>query len=514
MSMTIDDLSGTELDELLTKTMRPMGFSDAKRRRKEFADRFAIQTDEFDYLIKERILDTHGLNDTQIEMCTWAVGFFNPQKRIVRRTAVGYKRRPRRRLAAGNKTQNRQWVDLMREIQLDARAPDWQRYSVAMNRVVVLVVPRRNSDGEPIIDFELVTGSVAEVFREPGTPIDDVPGVLCYRLPPNGWISKPGTPACVTVDAQWWIWWDEQKKPVRIVEHGLGMFPGADMRSTRPPTEDYWDPHSGRGVTRTVAEVGMIGASMGWTRKQMCRKLLALLTESEADEVPEGQTITHPERPIVASGAGIKLIVEDLDQAVDNFLKHIRALQDEAAELVTGAVSTLVDPDPSQPNAGVAGVHQHAAIEEVREAQLATLDVFERRLARVIAVAAQQIRHPLAVPPELVRESFRAVWTRLPFLDTPMERLKVWEEMTKFGVGDQVDAMMEMEGISAEEAEERIMEIAERRARLDAFRASRNQTKEPTADPTTLEENEGQPGEQLAAVQGRAGGQASGEARA
>ena len=94
-----------------------------------------------------------------------------------------------------------------------------------------------------------------------------------------------------------------------------------------------------------------------------------------------------------------------------------------------------------------------------------------------------------------------------------MERIKVWEEETKFGISDQVEAMMEREGISAEEAEERLMEIAERRARLDEFRASRNQAADPTADPTTVAVEE-QPGESLMQQQGRAGGQASGEARA
>lgn len=509
MSMTIEDMSGEQLDHLLTQTMRPTG--KAARRRKEFRDRFAIQTDEYDYLIQERIFDTHGLSDTQIEMCTWAVGFFNPQKRIVRRTAVGYKRRPRRRIEGASDEENTKWTDLMREVQINARAPEWQQFSVAMNRVIVLVRARRTAAGEPTIDFDLVTGAIAEVFREPDTPIDAPPGVLCYKIPKEGWAH--GQPACATVDSRWEIWWDEQKNPVRIVEHGLGMFPGADMRSTRPSDDDWWDPHSGRGITRTVAEVGMIAASMGWTRKTMCRKLIGLFTESESDEIPEGQTLTHPERPIIASGTGIKLVVEDLDQAVDNFLKHIRALQDEAAELMTGAVSTLVDPDPSQANAGVAGVHQHAAIEEVREMQLPPLEVFERTLAVVVAATATKIRHPLAVPVDTVREGFRAVWPRLPFLDSPMERVKTWEEMTKFGIFDQVEAMMEAEGLSAEEAEARLMEIAERRARFDDFRASRNEPKDPTAD-GELVENEEQPGEQLAATQGRAGGQASGEARA
>lgn len=511
--MTVEDLTPEELKELLTQTVRPTGA--AAKRRKEFADRFAIQTDEYDHLIRERIYDTHDLSDTQIDMCRWAVGFFNPQKRIVRRMAVAYKRRPRRRLDGANKTDNRKWTDLLSAIGLDAETPEWQKFAVAMNRIVILVVAQVDEDGEPTVGFEMVTGAIAEVVREPGTPITAPPGILAYRLPAAANVhNDPSTPVCVTVDSRWWIWWNSAHKMVRVVEHGMGMFPGADMRSTRPAGDDWWDPSNGRGVTRTVAEVGMIAASMGLTRKEMCRKLIAFITDSETDEIPDGQTITHPYKPIMASGAGLKLIVEDLDQAIDNFLKHIKALQDEAAELVTGAVSTLVDPDPGQGDvAGVSSVTQHAAVEEVREAQQLTLDRFERRIQRVIAKMAVAIKHPNAVDPEKVRVGGRTVWQRLPLLDKPMERIKVWEEETKFGVSDQVEAMMEREGISAEEAEERLMEIAERRARLDEFRASRNQAADPTADPTTVAVEE-QPGESLMQQQGRAGGQASGEARA
>lgn len=511
--MTVEDLSHEALKELLTQTVRP---TDANaRRRHEFADRFAIQTDEYDHIIRKRICETHDLSNTQMEMCRWAVGFFNPQKRIVRRMAVAYKRRPRRRIEKANKTENRKYADLMREIGYDGETVEWQRDSVAMNRVVILVMPTEDDDGNPTIGFSLVTGAIAEVVQEPGKPITAPPGILCYRLPEaSAHHIDPKTAVCVTVDSRWWIWWNTAHQMVRVVEHGMGMFPGADMRSTRPRGTDWWDASTGRGVTKTVAEVGMIAASMGWTRKQMCRKVLGLFTTSEADEVPEGQTLTHPERPIVASGEGITLTVQDLIVPIDEFMKQIRALQDEAAELVTGAVSTLVDPDPQSENAGVVGVSQHAAMEEVREAQVMILDGFERRMAILIATLSTLLGMENAVDPEKMREGFRCVWPRLPLLDNPMARVKVWQEETTFGITDQVDALVEREGLSEEEAEERLMAIAERRARFDEFRASRNQKADPgDGDPTNVQLDE-KPGESLQQTQGRAGGQSSGESRA
>jgi hypothetical protein len=514
--MTVEDLTPEALKELLSQTVRPTGAN--ARRRQEFADRFAIQTDEYDHIIKKRICETHDLSDIQMEMCRWAVGFFNPQKRIVRRMAVAYKRRPRRRIEGATKTENRKYADLMRDIGYDGETMEWQRDSVAMNRIVILVMPTEDDEGKPTIGFSVVTGAIAEVVPEPGLPITAPPGILCYRLPEaSAHHVDPKTPVCVTVDARWWIWWNTAHQMVRVVEHGMGMFPGADMRSTRPRGTDWWDGSTGRGLTKTVAEVGMIAASMGWTRKQMCRKVLGLFTEDEGDEVPEGQTLTHPERPIVASGTGISLTVQDLIVPIDEFMKQIRALQDEAAELVTGAVSTLTDPDPSAGAEGersLAGVHQHAFIEELRESQQMTLTVFERRMAILIAVLSTMLEMENAVDPDKMREGFRCVWPRLPLLDAPMARVKVWQEETTFGIADQVDALVEREGISEEEAEERLMAIAERRARLDEFRASRNQKADPgDGDPTNVELKE-KPGESLQQTQGRAGGQSSGESRA
>jgi hypothetical protein len=511
--MTVEDLSHEALVKLLSETVRPTGAN--KRRRDEFADRFAIQTDEYDHIIKKRICETHDLSDTQMEMCRWAVGFFNPQKRIVRRMAVAYKRRPRRRIEKTTKTENRKYADLMREIGYDGETVEWQRYSVAMNRIVILVAPNEDDEDKPTIKFMLVTGAIAEVVQEEGKAITDPPGILCYRLPAASQHALDAkTAICVTVDSRWWIWWNNAHQMVRIVEHGMGMVPGADMRSTRPAGEDWWDPSSGRGVTKTVAEVGMIAASMGWTRKQMCRKVLGLFTEEEGDEVPEGQTISHPEKPIVASGRGITLTVQDLIVPIDEFKKQITTLQDEAAELVTGAVSTLVDPDPQSENAGVVGVSQHAAMEEVREAQVMILDGFERRMAILIAKLSTILGMANAVDPDKMREGFRCVWPRLPLLDNPKARVEVWQAETTFGITDQVEALVEREGLSEEEAEERLMAIAVRRARFDGFRASRNQKADPgDGDPTTIELAE-KPGESLAQTQGRAGGQSSGESRA
>lgn len=500
----IEQLSPEDRADLFKRTLKPWeGAGDCHHRRAEFRDRFDIATDSYDSQIAARIGETHLDKEVIQEMTRWAVGFFNLWKRCARKIAVAYKRKPRRRLDKA-KEDSTKLVNLYRDIGFDALALGWQRLSVIMNRIIVLVVPRKGEDGEDVIDFEVITGADSEIYIDPLRSLNGVPDIVATKLPTKGWQAQPGEAVIRTVDARRIAWWDERGELVgEPIEHGMGTFPGADMLSANSPGCGWWDWKTWRAATRASIEVGLIGASMGWTRKTQCRKIIALLHNSEEDTTPDGQNLTDHERPLVLRG--LQFLVQDLNTGVEGFLKHITAIQDEIAEQMTGAASTLVDPDPSLPNAGVGGVAQHEAMKEVRESQIAQLDRFESRMAFLICTLATRIQHENAVDPAKVKERFRVNWPELAFLDTPEARIKVWVEETKFGISDQVDAMMERDGISEEEARERLIEIAERRAELDAFRAARNQQSDPQQDPTTVEAG-GQPGEGLDQVQGRAGG--------
>jgi hypothetical protein len=498
----IEDLSPDERREFFSRIMYPWQHG-CQDRRTEFSDRYDIATDSYDSQIAARISGTHNQPEVVKEMTRWSVGYFNLWKRCARKIAVAYKRKPRRRLDK-RKTDSTKLSNLYRKVGFDAHALEWQRLSVIMNRIIVLVVPRKGEeDDEDVIDFEVVTGADSEVWIDPKRSFRGVPDILGTKLKTKSWNPGPGEAVIRTVDARRFVWWNSTGEVIDQIEHGLQMFPGADLISAHGMDSDWWDWKTWRAATKATIEVGMIGASMGWTRKTQCRKIIALLSNNMEDETPDGQNLADHERPLILRG--FQFLVNDLNTGVEGFLAHIKSIQDEIAEQMTGAASNLVDPDPDNPASGLAGVANHEAIKEVRESQLPNVERFEQRMAILLAKMATILDYEDAVDPDVVKEKFRVVWPELAFLDTPEARIRVWVEETKFGISDQVDAMMERDGISEEEAKERLMEIAERRAELDAFRAARNQQGDPQEDPTTLEAG-GQPGEDLAQVQGRKGG--------
>jgi hypothetical protein len=504
MAITIDSLHEDERKRFFDRVIYPW-MHGCETRRNEFRDRFAIATDTYDKQVAERIKDTHKTGEVIEEMTRWSVGYYNTWKRLARKLAVAYKRKPRRRLEK-RKTDTTKLTNIYRKVGFDAKALEWQRLSIIMNRIIVLVVERKDDEGNRVTDFELATGWECEAYSEPGKVSASVPDILAQKLA-TSWSPREDEPALRTIDSEAFRYWNSQGKELTALrrDHRMGMFPGADMLSAHAPHGDYFDWRPWRSITRATIDSCLIGASMNWTRKTQCRKLIAALTNGDADEIPDGQSLAHHEKPLMLNGPNIQLLVSDLNTGVDGFLAHIKSIQDEVAEQMTGTASTFVDPDPALPNAGVGGAAQHEAISEVRESQISNLERFEQRMAILLAKMETLIGGPDALDPELVRDKFRIAWPRLAFQDSPEARIRVWTEQTAFGISDQVDALVELEGISEEEAEERLMTIAERRAKLDGFRASRNQQADPLADPTTLPLGAA-PGESLAQTQGRMGG--------
>jgi hypothetical protein len=507
----IEQLDPAERKSFFSRTLKPWEHGCAERRR-EFRDRYDIATDSYDSQIAARIGETHVDREVIGEMTRWSVGFFNLWKRCARKIAVAYKRKPERRID-DDKDASEKLVDLYRRIGFDAFALEWQRLSIIMNRIIVLVVPRKGEEGEDVIDFEVVTGADSEVWIDPQRSVYGVPDIVATVWPTRGWQPQPGEPVLRTVDAKRLCWWDSNYELITSgtwapIEHGMRTFPGADMLSAHSAKGDWWDWKTWRAATRATIEVGLIGASMGWTRKTQCRKIIALLHNSEEDTTPDGQNLTDHERPLVLRG--LQFLVQDLNTGVEGFVKHITTIQDEIAEQMTGAASTMTDPDPSLPNAGVGGVAQFEAIKEVREGQVARLDRFEARMAMLVNRLATRINDPDALDTDIVEEGFRITWSELAFMDTPDARVRVWVEETKLGVSSPIRAVMERDGVSHAEAKRRVLEMITERAEVNEIQASRNVATDPTAPPTAMPLT-GAPGESIQEMQGRAGGSFDGQ---
>ncbi|MGH1344340.1 MAG: hypothetical protein ACRBN8_22465 [Nannocystales bacterium] len=502
MTMTIEDMSERERVEFLSEIRQPQRTKD---RRQEIADRVAIQTDDFDYLIRRRVMDVYHQPEIAAEVSRWAIGLFNPQKVAVRRIAVGYKRRPTRKIKK-NKAQSKLLTDLYRRIRFNKHAQRFHTMSVATNRGLVLAEPLRDRKG-PTVGLRFITGANAEVIEEPGTTNDHPPGVLGVLLPPED-PTRPFERRTMMVDSRWYTVFDAQDRIIEELtfEHGLGRFPGAWMDHNDATENDAFNHLDGKGMTKTTAEVGFIAATMGWTRKSQCRKLLTMIfdgedEEAEEDGAPEGQTLHDPEAVSVLTGE-VQFLVNDINTAVTEFLSHIDELDRRAFEQLTGAPAT---PNPSlMQNPAAAANQLHAASSEAHGNIVETLEAFEEDMAEVVAAMSTRLRMPEAISPELARDQFDSEFKQLPFLETPKERNEIWKQRIALGVGDAVGFYAELFGVSEEEARERVKELQERQAEMNEIRASRQ-----TPGDGNLEGDPGLVGESDEQKTGRFGGRAS-----
>lgn len=501
MTMTIEDLSERERVDFFRRICMPEETAD---RRKEIANRVAIQTDSFDHLIRARINGIYAKADIAAEVARWAIGLFNPQRVAVRRIAVGYKRRPLRRIQ-GNKAHTKTMNALYKSVRFGKYAPRWHQGAVATNRGIVLARPLVGRRG-PTVGYQFVAGSNAEVIAEPGTTEDHPPGVLGVLLEKADPRAQ-SVARLMTVDSRWFAIWSSQGELLSSEEHGLGRFPGAWNEHNGPSEGDAFNGLDGKGMTKTTIEVGTIAAAMGWTRKTQCRKLIAMLFGGDdggmgdEDAAPEGQVIGDPEGVLSIDADDVQLVVQDLNVAVTNFLEHIDELDRRAFQQLTGA--------PAQPNAALmqnpaAAANQlHANSSEAHASIVENLEAFEEDIAEVTVLMARRLGME-APPVEAVREAFEAQFPPLPFLDTPRERAAIWKERISLGVSDAVEARAEIDGTSEAAAEKRVIELGERQARLNDLRAKRNSPADGTAEP-----HPGLAGESDAQQTGRFGGRAS-----
>lgn len=504
--VTFSQLSLTERQEIVTLLGR-----NPSERRLEMQARRQLMREDFRNLVIDRLGQIYVQQEIVNEIANHVSPIFNCLKRFANRIAVAYKHGVRRPLDGQSEEINQTWSNLLESTHIATRAKTWDRMTFALNTIFVLPVPYLDHEGKPQIRFDVVYGDHSEAILPPDGDPFGLPDVLIYSVQP----AQPRTghrmprsdsdAALVAVDAEAWTTLDVHGQVLTRQEHGLGVFPGSLSRNTEPD-EDYWDPHTGSGIAAVSIEAGVLGATMNWVRKAQNRKLLSMLFE-DVNKMPSGQSM-HPEKPIIVNDApgNVQISIDDFDQPIENFERHYKMMLNEAAE-VLGVPSSLIDPDPSSgqaPNVfATAGTAQFAALNEVRQDQIARRVEFDLDLQWKIALLAQAIGHEHAVDPDLVREHRTADFPPLPFIDSPEQRLRTYTLRTEFGVSNQIDLIQEEHpDWTREQSEEYIMQRIEERNRIHEELAKRNMPTDP------LDPNRGvlADGQTEAQRQGREGG--------
>jgi len=517
----IREMSDEQIRAFLARVAQP-STEDDKRRRDDLHRRWLAMHERHLESVHERIGEIYEDPAVVADVRRHAREIWNPLRRVVNRVAKAYQIRPRRRInKRDSRKENERLAKFLRVLGFNAHAKRWNRAQVAYNCVVVLVLPRETEDGKPTIGFDAVTGAHAEVIQHPRAPYGSPPAVLGYSLLDRGnelriGQVEPGQEVYALVDRERWRFFTADPKPgeFRDVEHGLGQFPGVPLRLEPPEggtDNEWWGADYGRGLSQVVADVGAVAAAMNWTRKIQSRNLVTVLEgggrDSDDDDQDEGQHLGHPEAVLRLTGENMDLRVNNLDTPIKGFREHIEYMTGEVSEVITGSSSALTDPEPALPQADTAAVQSHAALRELQQSQVEQLDDFERRLIPLACRMAKALGMADVPDPELVAEHLEVYFPPLPFLDTPMARLQYHVAATAFGVGDQVDFIMETEGVDEETAGDIAMVKAERRAKLHLMLATHNQPRDPT-QPVAGEAKPELPGERPEARTGRVGGRA------
>lgn len=506
--ITIEDLTSTERRYIVQRMLHPSG--ENVRRRRHVRERYLIMRDKYEPLLRGWITDVYREPDVISELSRHALPLFNPPRRAVDRLAVAYAHAPIRRIGS-RKTATKSWLKTLDRSHFNLYAREWNRAQVAYNTVVIVPIPRPSDEGDLYFDFSLITGAIAEIVTSDGRGPFETPDILVHTLQngpdARGEIDISGRPVVRTIDSEWFAFWNANGDLVDAQRHGIGFFPGALIRNTIPDvdmdSDEWWHPWVNLGAFRAMRATARIVAALDWTRKTQCRKLIAITADGDGvlDQAEEeGEVIGDPEATYKVRDA--QVAVHDLDQAVGGFREHIRMYQDEALEVMTGAIATLSDPDPQHPLDGAAAAQSRSAIMLHRRAQAGFLMPADLRLQRVMAAWMTRLRHPDALSPELVKAEAEVMYPPLPFVEDSEKRLNWYVLASKFGIVDQVMAAIEFHGWGEDEALENLKKMAERKAEL----AKINVEHQTPNDPTQVEDP-AFPNEDLAARQGRAGGQ-------
>lgn len=516
--ITLRDLSAKDVRHMVDKLMQPQvrgaeividGDTNTheQTRRDHLRERYLVMTDCYDGLMNKWVTEVYREPAIIEEIQRHILPLFNPPRRAVDRLAVVYTHKPVRRIA-GRKTDTKKWKKILDASLYDKRMAQVNRDQVAYNTAVVLPLPRKTDDGEIVFDFDVVTGAQAEVINGPGRSDFGAPDILFQRFAQYAH-DDAGRPVVRAIDSEFVVWFNSSGEllPDMTERHGLGFFPGATVRNTIPsgcmdPDDNYWDPWVNKGAFRAMRSVARIVASMDWTRKTQCRKLIAELIDDESkdDGAIDEQVMGDAEGVLKLRGEAIRLAVHDLDVAVKNFAEHIHLLQDEALEVMTGAVASLGDPKVENPLEGAAAARSHAAVELHRMSQIDFLRPVDLRNQRIMAAILRRMGQE-TVDPEMLREKSEVEYQPLPFVDDVTNRLNWYVLASKFGIADEVMAAIDFHGWTEDEALEKLKAMQERKAELNEIKTRTNTPNDPT------HVDDGMVGEGLPEQQGRAGGQ-------
>lgn len=398
--------------------------------------------------------------------------------------AVCYRQGCRRDLRGVGETAAKAFAEVVAESGIDRRAAGIN--AIAWLLGPTLVSPCLDPRGRVALD---VVAADRDDVKRTGDYLD----AAIWRREDGVWVE---------LDAEAWRYHAPDGAEIGVMPHYVGQCPAVAFR-TDEPTLDWWATHEHMGLADASLDVGYKLALGLHTRQVSANRLTVVYGHIEG--IAPGQTISSPSKPLVLGPQSQGYGVQVDDRSVDpgEYLAEIQAITALAvgrygispADVVFQTVSTEA----------LTITVRGERLAALRDRQVPWLRHAERELWPLVCdfLRGSVHRHARVLPPgDEVRDALRVTF---PDLASPAERkarIEALELEVKFGLSSPVDLMLAArpELTPAEAAEEidanRLAEI-ERTEQL----AARNQ-------PAL-----GQVPESLAQLQGRLGGERSGEVR-
>lgn len=370
------------------------------RRKRQFR-RYLILSEEHGGLIWEEIKNRYSDEETKAQLLNWISVRENVALEVTDKVATVFRPGVRRVLSGGTEKSRDAFRSLIEESLLDVWAPTWARHSWFSGPVTVIPNFRAKR-----LCWDTLLPHQYEVVPDPDDPFGTPVAVAYADEPTNADPSRRyrQAPSYKIVDGHSWrtysLVFGAFRETSDVVEHGLGEFPGATLRSNA--ALDWWGGNLHQRLEDATLEVGIINAALGFVRKAQNKQLLTLVGPLDG-AFAKRQTL-DPDLPLTANtgnrgGSGVTINTLNFDTSPDNFARHISLIKEsvyEAYDLITTTPGFYDASDKTiTPSGGSRVTDSFAGLTEQRNRQLVFARPFDKELLGKANRLARRFKHSL-----------------------------------------------------------------------------------------------------------------------
>lgn len=473
----------------------------SRQRRVEAAMRLNMLAGDFSIYVRHFIAPRYKQPEVREKVMSWATSTPNVMTALCGLACRVYKKPTPRTLKGANVGVQDAYQKVLKQARWRVEAKTLERRVFATSVVIVVPVVRPGRLG-PELHYDQILAHAAEIEPDPSNPWGS-PRSVAFELPDPNPRDHNGPRHVAILDDEAWHFYEDDKK-VNVVPHGAGVFPGVAFRTRKPPVlDDWWDHAHGEPVANGQLMAASIAARMRYVRHGQDRKQGMIIAEG-LEKVPFQVAGAEGYIELNLDPEDVKWLVEDMNTPIEDFENHIRFEVREAAR-AREIPPDLVDYSPGSESIDeTVSAQHHASLADIRDDAIDWFGEGEHELAWKTSLVLRAARHPASakLEPDEVFDRFRIHYPDLTFVEHPVVRLQVAKAKIEVGISSTVREYAAEHDVTLEEAKDEVRKIAEEEIEIGSLFAEHNV-------PRNADDRKAN----LAQLQGRIGGMASGETR-